>query len=201
MGRLIFIDQSRINLDGGPNYSLAPAGQPATIIGRRPKHWEPRVDFMGAVSGRRLLAFETKSPQERKAAGVKGWTKAMVLAFVREQLAPAVTEAELSGVTIVMDKALRITPEEVKSEMKEGGVDDVREVVILPTGSAKYVSPLDNTLWHELKQRVRARSTPTVEAAITALEQEWNAIPTASLGNSYRHCALTRGSDAFAGRS
>ena len=42
-----------------------------------------------------------------------------------------------------------------------GGAQNVRHVWILPTNTAKYVSPLDNNLWHSLKQRVRARKPRT----------------------------------------
>ena len=58
-----------------------------------------------------------------------------------------------------MDKGLAFKKEEAKAALELGGTR--KEVWILPTNSAKYVSPLDNNLWHSLKERVRARKPRT----------------------------------------
>jgi len=200
LARLIFIDQSRINLNPGDTHGLAPAGQPAIVIGPQPKHWEPRIDFMGACSGKKQLAFETKTPKQRKAEGVKGWRKASVLSFIRDKLAPAVRREGLKGVKVVVDKALRIKAAEVRAAMTAGGAEDVAPAVVLPTATAKFVSPLDNTLWHQLKSAVRRRETTTEEGIVRAIREEWNAISSDQLHNYYKHCALTRGDDLYKGK-
>jgi len=56
-----------------------------------------------------------------------------------------------------MDKGLSFKEEEAKEQLTLGGAQNVHAVWILPKDTAKYVSPLDNTLWHSLKERVRAR--------------------------------------------
>lgn len=201
MGRLVFIDQSRINLNPGPNMGLAPLGAPAVIKAPKPAHWEPRIDFMGACSGSQLLALETKSATERKEEKVKGWRKNHVLAFVRDQLAPAITAAHLSGVTVVLDRALRIRPDDVTAALVAGGVHDAKEALVLPAGTAKYISPLDNTLWHEMKQRIRARAITTEDEAVAAIREEWEAVSVSHLRNYYHHCALTARTDPQKGRA
>ena len=200
MGRLIFVDQSRINMNPGPNDGLSPSGEQTVVIGKRPKNWEPRFDFMGACTGRRLLALETRTPAERKAAGKKGWWKEDVIGFFRDTVAWAVLEADLHGVVIVIDKGLKITSGEVMAAMEEGGVDDVEEAVILPSSTAKYISPLDNTLWHDLKERIRARPLTSPAQALAALRAEWEATPLEHLRNYYHHCSLTRRTDPARGR-
>ena len=86
--RQVFIDQSQIKFNWGPT-GLSEAGTPAHIKGKQPRHWEQRVDFMGAVCGDGQLAIEVKTPEQRKASGVRGWRKAAVLDFIRNPLATA----------------------------------------------------------------------------------------------------------------
>ena len=81
----------------------------------------------------------------------------MVKKFLRKKLAPRIKEMKVEGVVVCMDKGLSFKEEEAKEELWAGGAQNVKEVCILPTSTAKYVSPLDNTLWHSVKQRVRAR--------------------------------------------
>ena len=49
-----------------------------------------------------------------------------------------------------MDKGLSFKPEEAKEELKLGGAENLKDVWILPTNTAKFVNPLDNSLWHSL---------------------------------------------------
>ena len=46
-----------------------------------------------------------------------------------------------------MDKGLAFKEEEAKEAFQLGGTRKVKDVWILPTNTAKYVSPLDNNLW------------------------------------------------------
>ena len=106
----------------------------------------------------------------------------------------------LKGVKVVVDKALRIKAAEVRAAMTAGGAEDVAPAVVLPTATAKFVSPLDNTLWHQLKSAVRRRETTTEEGIVRAIREEWNAISSDQLHNYYKHCALTRGDDLYKGK-
>lgn len=200
IGRVVFIDQSRINMHPAPVMSLAPRGRPAVVKRPQPAAWEPRFDFMGACSGRQLLALQIKTPRQRREEKVKGWGKGHILEFVRVLLAPAIVEAKISGVTVVIDRACHIKAEEVSAALVEGGVGDAKEVVVLPAGTAKYVSPLDNTLWHEMKQRLRMREPESEKEVVKAIEQEWEAVTPEKLLNYYRHCALLYGNDPVKGR-
>ena len=38
---------------------------------------------------------------------------------------------------------------------KAGRRPEVVDILFMPTASAKYLSPLDNPLWHSLKEAVR----------------------------------------------
>jgi hypothetical protein len=199
--RLIFIDQSRINLESAPTHGLSPAGTPVIIWADKPEQWEPRIDFMGAVCGKQQLAFETKTDEQRRKEGVKGWTKAAVLSFIRLKVAPAVVKVCIEGAVVVVDKALKISGEDVHNAMVAGGAEDAKCGVVLPTASAKYVSPLDNTMWHQVKESIRAKQATSVTQLVQVIRRAWLAVTPEQIHAYYKHCALARGDDPFSGQA
>ena len=44
---------------------------------------------------------------------------------------------------------------EIEDELKKGGAKNIDEVWIFPTNAGKLCNPLDNNLWHSMKQNVR----------------------------------------------
>ena len=182
-------------MNARPTRGLSLRGKPATVAAPKPSQWELRVDFMAAISGTQLLAFQTLTATQRRMKGVKGWRKKPVLKFFRVRLAPKVRQEGLDDVRVVVDKALRIKPTEIREEMKKGGVTRMKPPVVLPASSAKFVSPLDNTLWHQLKERVGNRKPTTESGLCRILREEFYKITPEQLHNYYVHCALTRRSD------
>ncbi|CAF1312119.1 unnamed protein product [Didymodactylos carnosus] len=46
--------------------------------------------------------------------------------------------------------------------LRAGKCESVKQILHIPTTSAKYLSPLDNPLWHSIKQFIRNRHPLTV---------------------------------------
>jgi hypothetical protein len=159
----------------------------------------------GAIAYTGPLTCETVTSTQRKEIvntrtkkkGVKGYTKSMLKKFLKEKLAPKIKRMKEKDVVIGLDKGLHMKREEVLQELKDGGAKNILDAWIFPTSTAKYVNPLDNTLWHSLKERVRARKPESEDATATAMEEEFMAIDQADIKGYYRHCALTRRSDAL----
>ena len=156
--------------------------------------------MMGALNGKELIAIETKTPEQRRAAGVRGWNKPSVLSFIRKRVAKFVRDNEISGAVVVIDKALRISVAEVKAAMIQGRAEGVGQPVIMPPATAKFISPLDNTLWHQLKDKIRAHSSRTANGWAQVIRNEWQAITPEQIHNYYKHCALTARSPLDKGR-
>ena len=100
-------------------------------------------------------------------------------------------------VILCLDKGLHLKPEEVKEALHQGGAKNTQDAWVFPTNTAKFVSPLDNSLWHTLKTRVHARKPQTEEETAQALEEEFMSMDVNEIRNYYKHCALTRGSDSY----
>lgn len=187
-----------------PLTGLAPSGQTPKTSVEKAEKYEPRVDIMGAISYNGPLACETKTSEQRrtipnprlKKIGVKGYTKPMVKNFLRLRLAPKIKAMKVEKVILCMDKGLSFKEEEAKEQLRLGGANNLEAVWILPTNSAKYVSPLDNTLWHSLKQRVRARRPKTEAGTARIVKQEFMRISGTDIQNYFKNSKLTRSSDA-----
>ena len=202
---LVFIDGTGMRAEPRKLKGLAPKGQPAVTRASKPEKYEPRVDMYGAVAYTGPLVCETVTSTQRKAImntrtgkkGVRGYTKSMVKKFLREKMAPQIKRMKEKKVIIGLDKGLALKREEVLQEIAAGRARNIHDVWIFPTSTAKYVNPLDNTLWHSLKERVRERKPQTEDETAAAMEEEFMAISEADMKGYYRHCALTRRSDPF----
>ena len=183
---------------------LASRGHPATAKVTKAEKYQQRVDMYGAVSGSGPVACETKTSQERRAItnqktgkkGVKGYTKAMLKDFLTKKLAPKL-KAKREKMTVCMDKGLALKKDEAKEALQKGGARNIQDIWILPTNSAKFVSPLDNTLWHALKERVRARKPETEEETAEVLRAEFMGFSATEIKQYYKHCGLTSKEDPF----
>ena len=98
-----------------------------------------------------------------------------------------------------MDKGLAFKKEEVKEALQDGGATNLHDVWIFPTNTAKFVSPLDNTLWHGLKDRVRARKPETEDSTARIMKKEFMATLPTEIQNYYSHCCLTKRADPYQG--
>jgi hypothetical protein len=201
---LVFIDGSGLRAEPRSRTGLAPKGQMAKTTAKKPEKYEPRVDIMGAINYDMPLACETKTSSQRKSTknkktgkkGVKGYTKEMVKKFLKNKLAPKIQTMKARKVIVCMDKGLAFKEDEAKEQLRLGGAQNVDKIWILPKDAAKYVSPLDNTLWHSLKDRVRARKPKSEPATARIINEEFMGISKTDIHNYFKNCKLNRGSDA-----
>lgn len=195
INKLVFVDQTNTNESYRRGYGLAPKGKKAKVSTRKPSRYTPRVDVMGACVGNRVLDLDVLTPEDRRRAGVKGYTKQRVLSWFRHTLARQIRALPYDDVVVVVDKALSIKPEEVKGALQAGWCTNVAEVWVMETGIAKHCSPLDNSIWHEWKERVRAAAPVSEGSLYRIIQRQWHSLPSNHVTNYYRKCALTRHAD------
>jgi hypothetical protein len=195
--KLVFIDQTGINLAARALYGLAPKGKKSYVKSAKPVKYSERYDVMGVINGDGVLAQDILSPEQRKRAGVRGYTKHIILQWMQRTLSKIINQTGQIGVVIVLDKGLAIKSEEVKAAVEAGGCDRVAEVWIMPTGIAKHVNPLDNSLWHQYKNCVREAAPTSHITMMKALKSCWKNISAASVTNYYHKCALFRHQDIY----
>jgi len=184
--------------------AISPRGTTPRVRAEKHEKYEPRVDMWGAITYSGPLVCETLTSKQRKKVtnsktkkkGVKGYTKSLVKKFLKTKLAPKIKELK-QGPIICMDKGLAFKVEEVKEAIHDGGGTNLCDVWFFPTNTAKFVSPLDNNIWHELKERVRAQKPATEDSTARTLQRQFMATQPTAIENYYRHCSLTRRSDPY----
>lgn len=181
-----------------PKKGLAAPGQEARVKASKPESYEPRIDFVGAVSAEGPVASMTMTSSDRKEEKIKGIRKPQMKRFLRDELGPKLAEDNLDDAIIVLDKGLNMKRAEVKQELEAGGAE-IEDVWILPTGTAKHISPLDNCIWHDLKESVRKRSPDDEEETAEVMKEVFMNLTKKQVRRHFDHCALTSSADPYKG--
>jgi len=177
-------------------HGLAPKGKKAKVKTKKPKRYQPRVDIWGAISHNKPLAIDIKTSEDRKKEGVKGYGKKWVKLFLRKKVAPKIAKMS-QNIIVNMDRGFHFRPDEIEDELKKGGATNIDDVWIFPTNGGKLCNPLDNTLWHSMKEKVRKKHPEDETATVKAVKKAFMDTTSKDLHAYYRNCGLTYGSDAY----
>jgi transposase-like protein len=194
--KLIFIDGTGMKAGARRTHGLAPRGKKARIKTNKAAPYQPRVDMWGAISYNKPLAFDLKTSKDRRKEGVKGYRKKHLKLFLRKKVAPKIAHLP-TKVILNMDRGFKCKPGELLNELKSGGAKNVEDVWIFPPDAGKLCNPLDNTLWHSLKDRVRKKKPDTEEELAKIAKKEFMNISAKDLHSYFRNCGLTYGSDLY----
>jgi hypothetical protein len=154
---------------------------------------------MGCLLVDRAFPLDILTPTDKTEAGIRGYTKELLLGYFTNTVAPELIAMNRQHIVVCMDKGLAPTKQQVIDAFMAGGYNTVDDVIIYPTDTGKYLNPLDNTLWHTFKDRIRKVAPTTEQQIITSIHNSWNAITTHEINNYYHHCALYRGQDPYTG--
>ena len=198
---LLCIDQTGVKGSDRSHYSLAPPGHRALVSVDRPASYTQRYDIMGALLGDQQLPIDILTPRDKAQQHIRGYTKELLLSYFTNKLAPRVSELGRDNIVVCMDKGLHVSKEEVVSAMAQGGYTTVKDVIVLPTATGKYLNPLDNTFWHAFKHRFEGMTHKTDSQIIRCTNECWDAATQQEIKNYYHHCALYVGDDPYKGRT
>ena len=148
------------------------------------------LDIWGAISYHKSLAIDIQSSE--------GYGKKDVKNFLRKKVAPEVAKMK-NGVIVSMDRGFHFKPDEIEEELKKGGANNVEDVWIFPTNAGKLCNPLDNTLWHSMKENVRKINPSGEKATARAVKKTFMGTPAKDLHSYYRNCSLTAPADPYRG--
>ena len=173
---------------------VAPGYQPYILVDK-PSAYADRYDFIGAINGSQPIACTTLTPTERQRRNIKGVTKFIVNEWIINELAPAIGRLGLTSVYVICDKSRAHQRLAMLEAFKAGRCREVVDVLFMPTASAKYLSPLDNPLWHSFKEIVRKQHPLQANDIPESLSNTFFSLSTNEIRNAYRKCAITAKSD------
>jgi len=164
--RLVFVDESGVNITLARRYARAPGG--ARAHGTAPINWSHNVSLIGALSTAGVVA----------AMSVTGSTDAEVFcAYLREVLAPRLSARDI----VVMDNLSVHKVREVRRIIAARGA----RLMYLPPYSPD-LSPIERC-WSKVKTYLRARATRTYEALDGAITEALSKITAGNARAWFKH--------------
>ncbi|CAF4509807.1 unnamed protein product, partial [Didymodactylos carnosus] len=177
--RLIFFDETAVYCTMYPRRTLVTPGQQALIIVDKPSAYASCYDLIGAINGSQPVACMVLTPDDRKEKDIKGVRKYIVNEWILKKLAPAINRL-IDNVHLICDKSRVHNELDMMQAFKDANCPSVIGIHYIPTASTKYISPLDNTIWHSLKETLRGLYPIT-----------------AKIAGAYRKSAISYGADVF----
>ncbi|CAF3898161.1 unnamed protein product [Rotaria sp. Silwood1] len=195
--RLVFIDEIAIYAIMLPCHTLVAPGQEPLVIVEKPSAYAERYDFIGAINGSQAISCMILTPTDRKARNIDGVRKEIVNEWIINELAPAINRLSVNNIYLICDKSRAHNRQCMIEALKAGKCKSVLDVCYMPTASAKYISPLDNPIWHKYREVIRSQYPITTTNLPSILSQRFFSLTKEEIGNAYRKCAITRGANVF----
>jgi hypothetical protein len=151
--------------------------------------------MIACCTGKEILPPIIYTPDERKELNVKGIK--MLIKYVQDILAQACGALDRYPLYLVLDKATCHSKAKLLEAFHDNGCQSLIDIWYMPTQAAKRMSPLDHSLFHDWKERIRKRHPITKNNITQLMADEWNNQPTAAIFSHYRHCGLTGRGDLY----
>jgi hypothetical protein len=196
-GNVLFLDETHVRLSAAPARTLVAPGEKEYVVVEDTSTYARRFDMIACVSGKEVLPPIIYTPDDRKAHNAKGINTDMLITYVQQILAQACGALDRYPLYLMLDKATCHSKAKLLEAFHDHGCQELVDIWFMPTQAAKRMSPLDNSLFHEWKERVRSRH-PITESNITQLmSDEWNNLPPQHIFHYYKHCGLTGQGKAY----
>ena len=195
--RLIFLDETVIYGVMLPRRTLvAPDYQPYILV-NKPSAYAERYDFIRAINGSEPIACKTWSPEDRAIRGVKGVRKEAVNEWIVNDLAPSINRLGDNDIYLVCDKSRAHNRLDMLQALNAGHCGSVVDVLFMPSVSAKYVSPLDNLIWHSIKEAARKHHPLRRDDIPEVLSRTFFELSKEEICNAYRKCAISAKTNVY----
>ncbi|CAF5161122.1 unnamed protein product, partial [Rotaria sp. Silwood1] len=152
---LIFIDEVAIYSTMIPRRTLVAPGQQPLLLVQELSAYAKRFDFIAAINGSQPIACRTFTPEQRVSLRVKCFRQKVINQWITDVLAPVINQLGIKNLYLICDKSSSHNRVSMMQALRAGKCYRVKKNLHMPTGSAKYLSPLDNPLWHSFKETIR----------------------------------------------
>ena len=188
---ILFLDETAMRLNEAPTRTLVYPGESEYVVVEDTTVYAKRYDMIACCTGNEVLPPIIFSPDERKQINVKGINTKMLVKYIQDILAQACGALDRYPLYLVLDKATCHSKDKILEVFHDNGCQSLVDIWYMPTQAAKRMSPLDNSIFHDWKERVRKRYPITQDNILQLMADEWNNQPTSNIFSHYRHCGLT----------
>lgn len=188
--RLLFLDETAVRLSEASTSTLVLPHEQQYVLATETTSYAKRFDMIAAVSGNHIFAPSIYTPSERKDEKARGINTEMLLDYIYNLFGSETAALDNPPLTLVLDRATIHSEAELLQAFRERG-GHVMSILKMPTQAAKRMSPLDNALFHEWKERIRKHGPLTLKAIQQVMADEWNNLKPEAILPHYRKCGLT----------
>jgi hypothetical protein len=194
--RVLFLDEVAVRLSEAATHTIVLPGEQPYILATDTTSYAKRFDMIACVNGSKVFAPVIYTPKERSDAGVRGINTEMLVDYILSTLGQETWALDKPPLTLVVDRARIHHEERVMEAFRERG-GHVTQLLKMPSQSAKRLSPLDNSLFHDWKEAIRKHGPLTLRNMERIMSDEWNIIASAKIAAHYKHCGLTGYTDVY----
>ncbi len=196
--QVLFLDETQLRLNEASTSTLVVPGEQEYVVVEENTKYSQRFDMIACCSAEKVFPPMIYTPNERKQRGVQGINTQMLLEYIETLLAQAIGLVDRYPIYLVVDRANIHNQEEMLHAFHLNGAQNVKQIIKMPIQAAKRMSPLDNSLFGEWKNRCRNREKITMKNIQQIMNDEYNNITSEHLYSYYQHCGLTRRRDPYA---
>jgi hypothetical protein len=196
--KIIFIDETHIKINEASTTTtpVAPGEKPYVVV-TDSSSYAARYDMIAAIVGNKVLPPLIFTPQDRKARKANGINSEMFIDYIENILYPSISELDPCPIYLVLDKLNIYNVSKIEQAFCDVGCTELTEILIIPIQAAKRVNSLNNTLFHEWKERIRQNSLLTEENVVMTMINEWYNTKEVNIKHHYGHCAITYGQNVY----
>lgn len=191
--RILVLDETHRRLGDVTDRTIVLPGESSIIETSVTSHYAPRYDMIACCTSREVLPEMIYAPRERG----RGVDTELLLQYVRNLLAQAAGALNRYPLYLMLDQATIHNEEKLIESFHDWGCQELVEIIKMPTAAAKRLSPLDNSLFNQWRQRVLAGPPLTRMNIKHRMSVAWNSFKAGDLLSQYRHCGLLRNQDVY----
>jgi hypothetical protein len=193
ISHFLILDETHKREGDVENYTIVLPGEPPYIESSSTSSYAARYDMIACCSGTTVLPPIIYSPNERG----RGVNRDMLLEYIRNLLAQAAGALDVYPLILVVDRAGIHKGGKIIQEFHDWGCQELTDIILLPSASAKRLSPLDNSLFNLWRQRVLSGPPLTKHNIKQRMSDTWNTITAADIHQQFKHCGLMRGQNVY----
>jgi hypothetical protein len=183
-GHVVFLDETAVRVSEAPTHTIVLPGEKEFVLAENTTAYAARYDMIAACTSKETFPPMIYAPNERR----KGIDTEMLLAYIRDFLAQSLGALDRYPLILVLDRATIHNTERMMKEFHDWGCQELVEIVKMPPMSAKRLSPLDNSLFHDWKERIRKHAPMNSDKIRRVMSDEWNNLPPRLLAAHFRQC-------------
>jgi hypothetical protein len=195
--KVLFLDETALRVNAAQTTTLVVPGETPYVIVEDDTAYARRYDMIACCSYNQVFPPKIFTPADRGEEGVKGINTAMLIKYIQDILAQAVGALDTYPLVLVLDRSRVHNVDQILEAFHDWGCQELKEVIKMPSKAAKRMSPLDNCLFHDWKERCRKRENITSANIEQIMADEWNNTNIETIKSYYHHCLLFQRQDVY----